>query len=1509
MSRPVDEKIVRMTLDNARFKDRVKETLQSFNSINDATKNSGNMDLSGMAKGISTIESRFSAMGVVAATVIKRITDSAIDMGKKLFTALVDPIVEGGKKRAMNIEQAQFQFQGLGMDVEATMASANEAVLGTAFGLDEAAVVAAQFGASGMRAGEDMTRALRGISGVAAMTGSSYTDVGNIFTKVAGNGRLMGDDLLRLSARGVNAAATLADAMNLTEQEVRAMVTAGEISFDDFATAMSEAFGEHATRANETYTGSLSNMRAALARTGAAFYQPNLTKMRDLFNTITPIVDAMNDAIGPLIEALVELNDDAIQGLINGLETVDFAKFDELGGITNLVDTFWNVMNFGKGILSAVGTGFRNMFPGGFMASIIGVTENLKNLTSNLTISTESGDKLAIIFQGMFSIFSTVFEIAKTLGQAIFGIIPEGTGGGVLDFLVIIAEMAIAFNESVKEGNFLTEAIEGIGKVLGAVGEWLKTPIQHLKNFGNAIRDNIGPALEWLSEKLAPVADFFADAFSGFGGEQLLGGGFLVAIALFLQKLSGFFDNAKENLDGITGAISGVFDDLGGALQAFQEQVKYKNLLLIAISVGILAVSLKILEGMSVQDISKGIAALAGSMAILAGGMALIQGISLGFSGISTSLTIIALAVAVTIMAGALKKISDLNPSELITGLAGLVGIVTALSLAVIAISKFGGKIGTSSLALIALATAVTILASAVVKMSEIDTGDLFKAVGALALIFAQIALFLIVVKGSKIGPGTALGLLGIAGAIHIIVGAISKIADIDTKTLGKGLIVIGIILAELALFSKVAGGPRMLAAGAGILIIATSLHALMGPITTMGKMSWKELAKGLGGMAVALVAVGVAGSAASGSLLGAAGILVMAVALNALMPPILIFSRMSWTQMLKGFVGLAGGMTVLAVASMLLSPAILPMLGFGAALLAIGIAVTLAGAGIALFGVGLTTLATLTATSVGAIITALGMLIRGLGTLIVDVVKFVVDLGSALLGGIATLIPELIIAAGSIIIALIETLAKNTPRFVDAGFNIVIGILTGIKEKAPELIMAAFEMIVALIDGMADALEENGTDIVNSMVRLMGEVIIVVIEAGISMIEALFGWIPGIEKATAKIGDTAEDYIREHFGAEEVGVDKGEEFITGLESTSPRIKTTAEKIALQGMEGAGSVDYTNTGVNMGANLNTGFINHRDLLNTTGIEVAQSGKKGADSVDLTETGETLGEELNKGLDKQNRSLNTTGTKIAESSKTGAASVNLTRTGTTLGTELNTGLSNRHKHLNTTGTNLASSAKTGASSVSMTTTGTNFGNSFAKGIGGTSWFVQRKASALARTASSAVNSHLMIRSPSKLMTKAGRFFGDGFSGGIGDRIRTVGSKAKEMAIRASTALRDSLEAIKPEDEVIRFKLILDDDDFNPEDFDPDFPFVVQPDIGYTSAMMDTADNEFRQNGNKNNKEPEESTVIKNEYNYEIGVTAGGNMSRTEVKKLAKDIQTELKNEDDKDRMSRGEAVVF
>src|SRR5690606_16368523 len=106
--------------------------------------------------------------------------------------------------------------------------------------------------------------------------------------------------------------------------------------------------------------------------------------------------------------------------------------------------------------------------------------------------------------------------------------------------------------------------------------------------------------------------------------------------------------------------------------------------------------------------------------------------------GLMASTSLIALSVAVTIMASALKKISDLNPEQLKTGIIGLAGVVGALSVGIIAISKLGGKMQVGSLQLIALATSILILTSAVEKMSTIKSSSLIKSVGALGLIFAQ---------------------------------------------------------------------------------------------------------------------------------------------------------------------------------------------------------------------------------------------------------------------------------------------------------------------------------------------------------------------------------------------------------------------------------------------------------------------------------------------------------------------------------------------------------------------------------------------------------------------------------------------------------------------------------------------------------------------------------------------------------------------------------------------------
>ena len=338
MSNSIDERVVVLRFDNAQFEsatktsmntlDRLKASLKldkSAKSLENLGKSTKTFHLGGMISAIETVGQRFSRLGIVGMTVISQLTKAAMGMAKNVLTAIPSQIAQGGWTRALNIEQAKFQIEGLGKSWEALYKDMDYAVDQTAYGIDAAAKAASQLSASGIEAGDNMKAALRGISGVAAMTSSDYESIAQIFTTVAGNGRLMGDQLLQLSSRGINAAATLAQQLGLTEKEVREMVTKGQIDFQTFANAMDSAFGEHAKDANKTFTGALSNVKAALSRIGADVAEVQLFNLMNVFNAIRPIINNVRYALQPFIIALNKLSLAASGKLIENLGKVEKA--------------------------------------------------------------------------------------------------------------------------------------------------------------------------------------------------------------------------------------------------------------------------------------------------------------------------------------------------------------------------------------------------------------------------------------------------------------------------------------------------------------------------------------------------------------------------------------------------------------------------------------------------------------------------------------------------------------------------------------------------------------------------------------------------------------------------------------------------------------------------------------------------------------------------------------------------------------------------------------------------------------------------------------------------------------------------------------------------------------------------------------------------------------------------------------------------------------------------------
>lgn len=268
---------------------------------------------------ISKIGGAFGKIGKVGTGAIATITGG--------ITALA---AKGGFTRALNIENAQAKLKGLGHDSASVTEIMNDAlasVKGTAFGLGDAATVAASLSASGVKEGGELTQVLKTVADTAQISGRSLIDIGTIFGSVAARGKLQGDDMLQLMSSGIPVLQMLGKHLNKTSAEVSDMVSDGKIDFQTFADAMQEGLGGAAQSAGTTFTGALANVKAALSRLGETAATPVLNGLRGLFNQAIPLIDAFTAAVSPTLE---KVGAGLQKGLEQAIPTVT-AFFDKLG--------------------------------------------------------------------------------------------------------------------------------------------------------------------------------------------------------------------------------------------------------------------------------------------------------------------------------------------------------------------------------------------------------------------------------------------------------------------------------------------------------------------------------------------------------------------------------------------------------------------------------------------------------------------------------------------------------------------------------------------------------------------------------------------------------------------------------------------------------------------------------------------------------------------------------------------------------------------------------------------------------------------------------------------------------------------------------------------------------------------------------------------------------------------------------------------------------------------------
>ena len=194
MSTTIDQRVVSLQFDNKQFErntattmstlDKLKEKL-TFNKASKGLEDVGiaakNVNMTGLGSGVEAVTAKFSALQVMGITALANITNSAVNAGKRIASALtIDPIKTGFSEYETQINATQtilanVKHKGKDLDdVNAALEELNKYADQTIYNFTEMTKNIGLFTNAGVGLDESVA-AIKGFSNAAAMSGADAT--------------------------------------------------------------------------------------------------------------------------------------------------------------------------------------------------------------------------------------------------------------------------------------------------------------------------------------------------------------------------------------------------------------------------------------------------------------------------------------------------------------------------------------------------------------------------------------------------------------------------------------------------------------------------------------------------------------------------------------------------------------------------------------------------------------------------------------------------------------------------------------------------------------------------------------------------------------------------------------------------------------------------------------------------------------------------------------------------------------------------------------------------------------------------------------------------------------------------------------------------------------------------------------------------------------------------------------------------------------------------------------
>lgn len=1219
----IDKRVVEMQFNNKQFEDNVGTSIKSLDNLkkglnlDGAVKSLSNLDragksfsLEGIANGVDAIANKFSTLGIIGITALQNITNSAINMAKNIVSAFtIDPIKTGLSEYEIKMNAIQTILTNTASkgstleDVNKALNELNTYSDKTIYNFAEMARNIGTFTAAGVDL-KTSTTSIKGIANLAAGSGSSALQASTAMYQLsqaiaAGSVKLMDWNSVVNAGMGGELFQT---ALKKTAKEMGVVVDT------------SIPFRESLEKGWVT--------TEVLTKTLAKFAEDeSLIKAATQVKTFTQLVDTMKESVqsgwAQTWENIIGNKDEAASffttindyfGSIAGASATArnnvLAFWKANGGRQAVLESISNVVNGLASVLKPIGDAFSQIFPATTGKQLVTLSEKIRDLTANFKIGAETAKNLKNTFAGFFAFLDIGKQALMAISNGLFSVAKTflPISGSFLSFTGSIGQFIVALDNAIKSSNIFNVSMENVGKILQPIAYVVKKTADIISkafsSFGNIEMSGLNRFSEQLELKIDPfkklqtiiegvfsvfiklaslidgvftkLADSIMKSFNSSNFNSIfdiINSSLFAAILYGIKKFIGSLTSITDGVGGFLGNITGILDGVKGCLVSYQSSLKAGILLKIAVSIAILSAALIALAGIDSGKLTLALTAMTAMFIELFGAMAIFER-TMGLGGFLAMMKIttgmIGLSVAVLILSAAMTKLAKLDWNGLakgLTGIAALAGILVVTS----KLLETGSKsLIRSSVGFIVFGTAILILASAVKKLGALDLGDLTKGLVGVGVLMAELVLFMKAIDLSGMGMIKGLGLLVLAGAIVVLATAVKKISEIDVGALVKGLIGVGVILTELTLFVNFTGdAKRVISTATGLVILGAAIYILAEAITKMGSMTWGETSRGLltlGG-ALAMIVVMLNTLPTKNTFLNSLALIDIASAILMLARALEKMGAMSWAAVAKSLIAMGGALGIIVATFAVLKNGIID----GTALMIMASAIFVLAKSLAILG-------SMSLAEVGVALLALAgtfVVIGAAGLLLAPIVPGILALGAAivLLGiGVAAIGGGILaLSAGLTALALAGT----------AGTVALVAMVSGLIGLIPYFIQTIAQGIV----NFAKVIGEGAPVIANAFKAIV-----------LSIIDVLVTITPVVTKAfgvlLTNILETSLEYIPHMI---DVGMRLILGFLKGLADHIEEVTKTAIDVTVNFIEGVAK--QMPKIVQAGFDLMVGFIN------------------------------------------------------------------------------------------------------------------------------------------------------------------------------------------------------------------------------------------------------------------------------------------------------------------------------